>query len=131
MAFTKMRGGNQKSFNNWLRFRVVAQGFTVAAVVGGTYFYGQTKQQKDARAVEEAAKLAAEKEQERLEFQERLRAAEEAYALETAAEVGKAGLGESSVVSAPAPTTSVSPPIKTSGGWFGWFGGSGGSDKKE
>lgn len=129
MAFTKMRGGNQKSFNNWLRFRVVAQGFTVAAIVGGTYFYGHSKQQKEDRAAEEAARLAAEREQEKLEFEQRLKAAEEAHAMETAVQVGKsvvAGLGESSVINATPTTTplsSESSSSSSSSGWFGWFGG--------
>jgi hypothetical protein len=41
-----MRQGRSLSMNYWLRARLVAQGVTVAAVVGGTYYYGQSKGQK-------------------------------------------------------------------------------------
>ena len=56
------------------------QGLTVVAVVGGSWWYGQMKHQKEA-----AAKFAAEEQDkliERLAFENRLRAAEEADRLE-------------------------------------------------
>ncbi|KAI0044005.1 hypothetical protein FA95DRAFT_1478227, partial [Auriscalpium vulgare] len=39
VAMVKMRKGQQHSFNNWLRVRILAQGLTVAAVVGGSWAY--------------------------------------------------------------------------------------------
>ncbi|KDQ06368.1 hypothetical protein BOTBODRAFT_81523, partial [Botryobasidium botryosum FD-172 SS1] len=40
-ATRHLRSGNRASFNRFLRFRVVAQGLTIAACVGGSYYYGQ------------------------------------------------------------------------------------------
>ncbi|EED82831.1 predicted protein, partial [Postia placenta Mad-698-R] len=45
-AMVKMRRGEAKAVNYWLRARVLTQGLTIAAIVGGSYAYGQTKQQK-------------------------------------------------------------------------------------
>ena len=40
MAMVRMRKGDAKSFNHWLRMRVVFQGLTIAAVCAGTYSFG-------------------------------------------------------------------------------------------
>ncbi|KAI9513452.1 hypoxia induced protein conserved region-domain-containing protein [Russula earlei] len=69
IAMTKMRKGQSRSFNNWLRVRIVAQGLTVAAVVAGSWAYGA------ARPLPEVDDTAVA--QERVAFQDRLRVAEE------------------------------------------------------
>ncbi|CAL1709832.1 unnamed protein product [Somion occarium] len=78
MAMRQSRA-NHKTFNYWLRARVVAQGFTVAALVGGSYML---KQQSDAQKAQEEANATLQKEKEREAFQDRLKAAEENYQLE-------------------------------------------------
>ena len=63
--------------NHWLRVRVLMQGLTVVAVVGGSWWYGQMKHQKEAAAAVEQERIL-----ERAAFESRLRAAEEADRLE-------------------------------------------------
>ena len=65
--------------NYWLRARIGAQFFTVVALVGGTYYLNKSNVEKKAQ---EEAEAAAERERERLAFEERLKAAEEAHRLE-------------------------------------------------
>ncbi|KAH9974270.1 hypoxia induced protein conserved region-domain-containing protein, partial [Lactifluus volemus] len=78
IAMTKMRKGQSRSFNNWLRVRIIAQGLTVAAVVAGSWAYGTAKSTNvpDVSAAQDKAA------QEREEFQMRLRLAEEATRIE-------------------------------------------------
>ncbi|TFK86736.1 hypothetical protein K466DRAFT_586991 [Polyporus arcularius HHB13444] len=73
IAATKLRRRDSVSLNHWLRVRVVMQGLTVVAVVGGSWWYGQMKHQKEA-----AASADQERVLERAAFSARLRAAEEA-----------------------------------------------------
>ncbi|KAI0717885.1 hypothetical protein C8T65DRAFT_605469 [Cerioporus squamosus] len=73
IAATKLRRRDSVSLNHWLRVRVIMQGLTVVAVVGGSWWYGQMKHQKEA-----AAAVDQERVLERAAFQARLRAAEEA-----------------------------------------------------
>jgi NAD(P)-dependent dehydrogenase (short-subunit alcohol dehydrogenase family) len=81
MAMVKMRQGNSTSFNKWLRFRVVAQGLTVVAICAGTATFSTHKKPTS----EDYAAIAAEKAKaERAEFEERMRAAEEAERAEAA-----------------------------------------------
>ena len=89
--------------NHWLRARVVAQGATVAAIVGGGYVYGRNKPQQDAKA---QANAAAEelRLKEKAEFEARLKAAEEAHALEES-------MQQKAVASA-----------KAGGGFWSWVG---------
>lgn len=42
-ASRKMNKGDQQSMNRWLRFRVVAQGATIVALLGYSYAYGFSK----------------------------------------------------------------------------------------
>ncbi|QRW26268.1 Respiratory supercomplex factor 2 [Rhizoctonia solani] len=78
-ATKHLRSGDRTNFNRFLRFRVVAQGITVAACVGGTLVYGryydyifllcircvkldstsQNKQEKDAERLRDEAEFAA------------------------------------------------------------------------
>ncbi|KAI0767460.1 hypothetical protein C8Q74DRAFT_1182951, partial [Fomes fomentarius] len=78
VAGAKLRRRDSVSMNHWLRVRVLMQGLTVVAVVGGSWWYGQMKHQK------ESAAAAAEQDRllERAAFESRLRAAEETDRLE-------------------------------------------------
>lgn len=78
----KMRRGERKSMNYWLRARVILQGATVIALVGGSYAYGNLKNQKEARAAAKQETALGEAAQERAAFEERLKAAEETTRLE-------------------------------------------------
>lgn len=118
----KMRRGEAKAMNYWLRARVLTQGLTIAAIVGGSYAYGQTKQQNEARAAAEQDVLLATAAQERAEFQVRLAAAEEAHRIEEE-EMARGGRGSA----LPAGAGQVQ---QAGGGWFSWFGG-GGYAKRE
>ncbi|CCM01845.1 uncharacterized protein FIBRA_03915 [Fibroporia radiculosa] len=91
VAMVKMRRGEAKAMNHWLRARVVFQGLTIAAIVGGSLAYGQTRQQKEAHAAAEQEAFLAATAKDRAEFHERLRAAEEAHRLEE--EMGAADKG--------------------------------------
>jgi hypothetical protein len=81
MASNKLRKRQSKDMNYWLRARVVAQGFTIIAVVAGAWMVGQTKPQIDKSAGEQDEMLAG-LQRRREEFEERLRDAEENHKLE-------------------------------------------------
>ena len=81
MASNKLRKRQSKDMNYWLRARVVAQGFTIVAVVAGAWMMGQTKPQIDKSAREQDEMLAG-LQRRREEFEERLRNAEESHRLE-------------------------------------------------
>ncbi|KAI0772791.1 hypothetical protein BD413DRAFT_603704 [Trametes elegans] len=108
VAVTKLRKRDSISLNHWLRVRVLMQGLTVVAVVGGSWWYGQMKHQKEAAAAEEQERLI-----ERAAFEARLRAAEEADRMEKLEEefLSKQAAGKND----------------GSGGWFGGMLGKGGS----
>lgn len=116
IAGAKLRRRDSVSLNNWLRVRVLMQGLTVVAVVGGSWWYGQMKHQKEA-----AAQVAAQEQDkliERLAFENRLRAAEEADRLER--------LEEEVLVKQAAQRGSGG----SSGSWLGgWWGSGKGSGK--
>lgn len=110
-AMVKMRQGKARDMNNWLRARVIAQGFTIAAIVGGTYVFGQTKDEKQEQAARDQEALLS-----RAGFEARMRAAEEAHAVETGQRpASAAGLGENGEKGKGS----------GSGSWFGWQGGGG------
>ena len=75
MAANKLRKRQSKDMNYWLRARVVAQGFTIVAVVAGAWMMGRKTPQIDHSAREQDETLAGL--QKRKEFEERLRDAEE------------------------------------------------------
>ena len=151
MASTKVgKKGEAKSMNRWLRARVVAQGATIAAIVGGSYVYGHTKQQQEARQQQLAASAEELRLKEKLEFEARLKAAEETHELEQALEQAKTAKSEqrgglwtklgwssspqdASVASAqPSQLTSAAAPVPPSkpertasnsaNSWSSWFG---------
>lgn len=125
IAMTKMRKGQSRSLNNWLRVRIVTQGFTVAAVVIGSWAYGTSRPTPELDATATLDKAA----QERVAFEERLRLAEEV----TRAESPLASSANGQATAAPAtPATerSSSSPISGSrSSWRRWFGPTGSSDK--
>ncbi|KAE9387782.1 hypothetical protein BT96DRAFT_948111 [Gymnopus androsaceus JB14] len=41
MAAVRLRQGDSRKFQVWLRFRVAFQAFTIFAILGGLYKYGQ------------------------------------------------------------------------------------------
>ena len=129
MATYKLRRGESQSFNYWLRARVGAQGLTIVALVAGTY-YLRPKQDMTADADAErrrVEKAAREKE----EFEERLRGAEDAYAVEKELMRGRKGLSASASAPAPASAgagTSEETASRPSGrSWLGWLVGKGSS----
>lgn len=81
MASNKLRKRQSKDMNYWLRARVVAQGFTIIAVVAGAWMMGRTKPQID-RSAHEQDEMLAGLQRRREEFEERLKNAEENHRLE-------------------------------------------------
>ncbi|KAI9056373.1 hypothetical protein FKP32DRAFT_1599102 [Trametes sanguinea] len=111
VAASKLRRRDSVSMNHWLRVRVVMQGLTICAVVGGSWWYGQMKHQKEAAAAAENERVL-----ERAAFEARLRAAEEADRIEKLEEqIHAKGEVKNGGVSS------------GSGGWFGGWFGKGGS----
>ncbi|KAF8499401.1 hypothetical protein JB92DRAFT_938848 [Gautieria morchelliformis] len=89
-ATRKMQAGDRNSFNRqllrWLRFRVLAQGLTIAAAVVGGWKISQerraARQSGITSAAEEETKNAKEQ-AEKARFSSRMKEAEEAHRLET------------------------------------------------
>ncbi|KAG5644028.1 hypothetical protein DXG03_009243 [Asterophora parasitica] len=89
VAMVKMRRGQSHSFNQWLRVRVAAQSLTIVAIVAGTYSLrpkavntasDPTLVGNDADAERRRQEKIA---KEHAEFEERLKGAQEAHALES------------------------------------------------
>jgi hypothetical protein len=86
----KMRRGQARSFNNWLRVRVIAQGLTISAIVIGAYSLGQRNTGVDVESGKMPVEAELEKkredkrEKEKREFEGRLRTAERAHQVEVA-----------------------------------------------
>lgn len=74
MAVIKLRRRESRSLNQWMRVRVAAQAFTVAAVCA--YCWGPGKEQGGQTAEELQAKRDQQFDKERREFQDRLKVAE-------------------------------------------------------
>jgi hypothetical protein len=120
IAMTKMRKGQSRSLNNWLRVRIVAQGLTIAAVVLGSWAYGTARPTPEFDASAAALDKAA---QERAAFEDRLRFAEEV----TRAESGLAPSANGQVTTAQATEL----PSTSSGSrrsWWRWYGSTDGSN---
>jgi Hypoxia induced protein conserved region len=123
---TKMRKGQSRSFNNWLRVRIIAQGLTVAAVVAGSWAYGTAKSTNvpDVSAAQDKAA------QEREEFQMRLRLAEEATRIESDISSTKDTQSFTSVAVPEAVLPSASTTTSTSWrSWWKWNDSKGSSDR--
>ncbi|KAF8962087.1 hypoxia induced protein conserved region-domain-containing protein [Flammula alnicola] len=98
MSAIKMRQGQSKNMNYWLRARVVLQGLTLAVLVAGSMSIQKSRNKEIANAGigeaegglprnEATTELLLEKrkEKEKLEFEERLREAQEATEMEESA----------------------------------------------
>ena len=116
MAFRRMHQRNSEGYQRWLRARVVAQGFTVIAIiVAGA---GQWVKKTD----DQGTVTRPSSEKETRAFESRLRAAEEAHAAETMLRAGTVV----EPTTPPEPNTlnqnssSSPPPPKSS--WSSWFG---------
>ena len=79
VAMVKMRRGQSRSFNNWLRVRVLAQGVTICAVVLGTYSLGRRAVGGDPVEVDLQRRKEEKMERDRLAFEERLKSAVEVH----------------------------------------------------
>ena len=115
-----MHQRNAEGYQRWLRARVVAQGFTVIAIIvaGAGQWVKKTDDQGTAPAV---TRLASEKESRA--FESRLKAAEEAHDAETMLRTG--GLPEPTANATPPETGSPnadSSPSTTKSSWSSWFG---------
>jgi len=53
MAAVRLRQGNSKKFQVWLRFRVGFQALTIFAILGGIYKYGQGNLEENQRVMEQ------------------------------------------------------------------------------
>ncbi|KAH7878852.1 hypoxia induced protein conserved region-domain-containing protein, partial [Lentinula edodes] len=49
MAAIRLRQGNSRKFQVWLRFRVAFQALTIFAILGGLYKYGQANLEENQR----------------------------------------------------------------------------------
>ncbi|KAG9119807.1 Respiratory supercomplex factor 1, mitochondrial [Ceratobasidium sp. 392] len=59
-ATKHLRSGDRTNFNRFLRFRVLAQGITIAACVGGTFIYGTYAQrEQEAERLRHSAEMEA------------------------------------------------------------------------
>ena len=123
MAANKLRKRQSKDMNYWLRARVIAQGFTIVAVVAGAWMMGRTKPQTGKSARDQDEMLSGL--QRRREFEERLRDAEESHRLEQ--EILKNPSSEPTRTPAIRDTDTQPPrPISASSAWnpLSWFKGS-------
>lgn len=141
----KMRRGESRSFNNWLRVRIVAQGLTICAIVVGTYSFGRRGAGVDVELGKTPVEADLEKrreekmEKEKRQFEGRLKMAEEAHRAEVAnaeSELAPRGAREKleekiRAGANPSPSFSPrgSPPVK-SGGVLGWLGWTNSSDSR-
>jgi hypothetical protein len=72
----KNSGKDSRAVNRWFRARIIFQGLTVATIVAGSF------QMQHRRATHQETAKEHDREKERAEFEERMRAAEEAHAYE-------------------------------------------------
>jgi len=128
VAMVKMRRGQSQSFNHWLRMRVAAQGLTIVAIVVGTH----SLRPKDVEVSDDPTltrndadmerrrqeKMAREKD----EFEERLKGAEEAHAMESGLKAGRSGREPVTPGSASDARDGATVAAKTGGSWLGWLG---------
>ncbi|KAF9078020.1 hypoxia induced protein conserved region-domain-containing protein [Rhodocollybia butyracea] len=74
MAAVRLRQGNSRKFQVWLRYRVGFQALTIFAILGGLYKYGQGNLEENQRVMEQINQQRGEKQraQERLELEQRI-----------------------------------------------------------
>lgn len=130
---TKMRKGQSHSLNNWLRLRILAQGFTIAAIVVGSWAsYGAARPPGSGSTSElDAAAAAMDKAAlERVAFEDRLRLAEEVTRAESGLAPSANGQQQQQQATAAPTTERPSSPISGSRRpWWRWYGSTGGTDK--
>ena len=109
------RKRNRTDFNRWLRFRVIAQGFTVAACVAGSYIFGQQALRQ--REIDLAQSKAADVERERERFADAMARAEEMQRIEDAAKQANQRHAHLPTTESPA----AIPPSANSSSWTSWW----------
>lgn len=118
MSAVKMRKGKSKEMNHWMRARVVLQGLTLAALVAGSMSLRAARKASEGNQTE--AELAeAKKQQDKAEFEMRLKGAEATTAMEEAAFSKPAA----PVVPGSPADQSTSAAIKKSSSWKFWSSG--------
>ncbi|KAJ3718846.1 hypothetical protein C8R42DRAFT_723369 [Lentinula raphanica] len=65
MAAIRLRQGNSRKFQFWLRYCVAFQALTIFAVLGGLYTYGQVNLEENQRVMEQINQQRAAREMER------------------------------------------------------------------
>jgi hypothetical protein len=78
-----MNRGDQRSMNRWLRFRVIAQGATIAALLGYSYVYGFGKFAPVEVKHDDQERKRINSERERERFEARMKEVEEIHNAET------------------------------------------------
>ncbi|KAF8826171.1 hypothetical protein HHX47_DHR6000582 [Lentinula edodes] len=81
MAAIRLRQGNSRKFQVWLRFRVAFQALTIFAILGGLYKYGQANLEENQRIMEQINQQRGEKHlaMERAELEQRIADATKAH----------------------------------------------------
>ncbi|KAJ3765321.1 hypoxia induced protein conserved region-domain-containing protein [Lentinula raphanica] len=124
MAAIRLRQGNSRKFQIWLRYRVAFQAFTIFAVLGGLYKYGQANLEENQRVMEQMnqQRAAREMERERGELEERIREAERVMEEEKAVTPVRRPMAEAGGFGSESAPTSQSPSSSSSSWWnvFGW-----------
>ncbi|KAJ4470166.1 hypoxia induced protein conserved region-domain-containing protein, partial [Lentinula aciculospora] len=74
MAAIRLRQGNSRKFQVWLRYRVAFQAFTIFAILGGLYKYGQANLEENQKIMEQINQQREQKHlaQERAELEQRI-----------------------------------------------------------
>jgi len=139
IAMVKMRRGESRSFNHWLRVRVAAQGLTIGALVLGTYSLRDQGQEREFIGSQNDADVERRREEkiakDRMEFEGRLKEAEAAHEFErTGGMMGTGGPGTGTGMNAdgsgtmntsPSPSplpAQVNEKSDSRGhGWLGWW----------
>ncbi|KAF5384590.1 hypothetical protein D9757_007474 [Collybiopsis confluens] len=62
MSAVRLRQGNSRKFQVWLRYRVAFQALTIFAILGGIYKYGQSNLEENQRVIEQLNARRAERE---------------------------------------------------------------------
>jgi hypothetical protein len=119
MASVRLRQGNSKKFQYWLRYRVGLQTLTIFAVLGGLYKYGQANLEENQRVMDKRREKEMEKKAllEKEEFEERIRQAGQAQREEEAMRAIRKGQPMIA-------DTNSSVAAQTSSSWTSWLGGS-------
>ncbi|KAJ3786484.1 hypoxia induced protein conserved region-domain-containing protein [Lentinula aff. detonsa] len=134
MAAIRLRQGNSRKFQIWLRYRVAFQAFTIFAVLGGLYKYGQANLEENQKILEQINQQKAEKQlkKERAELEQRIADAAKVHEEEQSLKKprSEASTGPPAI-SSPITASQSALSAKTGGSWwnvFGWGRSSNNSD---